>query len=343
MRTGLWVLLVCMLCGLPWELGAAERGAATGGAAVAESDQLPSVILDLHKAKDEFDKHFSENLEPQMERMGQLFAANVARAEELLAKRQKDPGNVRLRAEYEDCISEGIRQGMTWLGNFAQLREPTFRALDGVGKSIGTAKQAMESDLAQSHKQVEANEGRAQTIRQRLKELAQQYKEYIKEGKPLPPEVEQDIRMAQTDRETAEAMAKIDQLQETQTREAIAELAAQQAELTRVRGDLQIAFQQADNHRVLLVKVANLKRIGLQTQAVRQRLEAVQRVVSKRETDLSNLNTLVKRIVDKDFAAGNAGAKRPIATAQTQAGLEILRGYLDEAPANKGKNDVVRK
>jgi len=138
-------------------------------------------------------------------------------------------------------------------------------------------------------------------------------------------------------------MAKIDQLQETQTREAIAELAAQQAELTRVRGDLQIAFQQADNHRVLLVKVANLKRIGLQTQAVRQRLEAVQRVVSKRETDLSNLNTLVKRIVDKDFAAGNAGAKRPIATAQTQAGLEILRGYLDEAPANKGKNDVVRK
>jgi hypothetical protein len=346
MKIGLQVLIVWVLCGLAGGLEAAERqdpGSMPGAAAMEEGDQLPSVILDLHKAKSEFDKYFSEKLEPQMERMGQLFAANVSRAEELLAKRQKDPENTRLRAEYEDCISEGIRQGMTWLGNFGQLKEPTFKALDGVGKSIGTAKQTMESNLAQSHKQFETNQDRAQAIRQRLKELAQQYKQHIQEGKQLSPEVEQDIRMAQTDRETAEAMARIDQLQESQTREAMADLEAQQSELLRVRNDLQIAFRQADNHRRLLVKVATLKWTVLQAQAVRQRLEAVQQVVSKRETDLSNLNKLVKRIVDKDFAVGNSGAKRPATTAQTQAGIEILRGYLDEAPANKEKSDVAKK
>ena len=49
---------------------------------------------------------------------------------------------------------------MTWLGNFSKLKEPTFKALDAVGESIGTARQVMEGDLSQSHKQIEANRGR---------------------------------------------------------------------------------------------------------------------------------------------------------------------------------------
>ena len=296
MQAKLRVLVLCVACSLSLGLHAAENEGTTGAPAdmaMEKGDQLPSVILDLHEAKNAFDKHMSQQLEPELERLGQLFAANVARAENLLARRQKDPKNERLRAEYEDCVSEGIRQGMTWLGNFGQLKEPTFKALDGVGKSIDTAKQAMGSTLAQSHQQVKANEDRAQAIRQRLKELAEEYKQYIREGKALPPEVEQDIRMAQTDRETAEAIAKIDQLQEVQAREAIADLEVQQAELARLRGDLQIAFKQADNHRMLLTRVADFKVTSLQTQAVRQRVEALQRVVSKRETDLSNLNKLV--------------------------------------------------
>ncbi len=196
MKSGLWTLVVCVVCVLFGRLEAAERSDAektVGAVAAAEGDQLPSVIVDLHRARNDFDKHFAENLEPQIERMSELFGATVTRAEELLAKRQKDPGNTRLEAEYEDCISDGLQQGMTWLGNFSKLKEPTFQALDGVGKSIGIAKQAMANDLAQSQSELKANQGRAEAIQQRLKALAQQYKEQIREGKPLPPEVEQDI------------------------------------------------------------------------------------------------------------------------------------------------------
>ena len=77
MKTGLAMLAMCAFCGLSGKLEAADRqDSSRPAAAVAdEGDQLPSVILDLHKAKSEFDKHFSENLEPEMERMGQAFAA----------------------------------------------------------------------------------------------------------------------------------------------------------------------------------------------------------------------------------------------------------------------------
>ena len=149
--------------------------------------------------------------------------------------------------------------------------------------------------------------------------------------------------MAETDRETAKAMARIDSLQESQTRDAIADLGAQQAELVRLRGDLQIAFQQAANQRVLLVKVANLKRIGLQRRRFGSVWKRSSRSWAIAEMDLRNLNTMVKRIVDKDFAASSSGGKRPVATARTQAGIEILRGYLDATLANKEKSDVVKK
>jgi hypothetical protein len=346
MKGQLCALVACLLCVLSGKLVAAEEpeaAKAAGTAATAEGDQLPSVILDLRRARSDFDTHFAEKLEPQIERMGEVFQATATRAEELLAKRQKDPTNARLQAEYEDCISEGLRQGMTWLGNFSQLKEPTFQALDGVGKSIGVAQQAMANDLAQSHTEFKANQGRAEAIQQRLKALAQQYKEQIREGKPLPPEVEQDICGAQADREAAEAMTKIDELQEAKIREVVADLETQQAEWVRVKGELQTAFRQADNQRLLLGKMANLKRIGLQTQVVRQQLDVVQDLVKKQETRVRNLNAVVRQIMDKDFAAGNLGSKRPITAKPTQAGIEILRGYLDETVAKKDKSDVVKK
>ncbi len=311
--------------------------------ASSAGDQLPSVIIDLHKAKDNFDKQMAINVEPELDRLGQILDKNVARAEDLLTKLQNEPANERLHAQYQDCVSEGLSQAMTYLGKFSQLSTPTFAALDGVEKSIGGAQKAFDADMTQSAKEAQANQQRADGLRRRLQELAKKYEDHIKQGKSLPPDVELEIRMADGDRQTAEAMAKVEQLQQTQAKEALADLQAQVDDLHRLRGDLKIAFQQADNHQALLVKVAHLKHIGLQAQAVRKRLDAVQQVVAQRNMDLRKLNNLVQRIVDKDFAGGNPKAKKPIASAQTQPGIDILRAYLPETTANKGTSNVAKK
>jgi len=339
------VLLVIALIGVVDQASAQQRplGANESAAAPATGSELSSVIVDLQKGKDDFEKFMRETLEPQLLRIGQSFEQNVARAEDLLAQLQKDPGNAKLAAQYEDCLSQSIGEAVGFLGEFSRMEKPTVAAIEGVTKSIVDAQNAFQTDLVGGEKQVQENQARAEDIRKRLADLAQQYRPNIEQGKSLPPEVEQDIRLADTDLQTAVAMAKVDQMAVAQAKESLAELKAQMDDLARLRSELQIAFRQGDGQQALLVKVASLKKNRLQTQAVRKRLDAVRRVIAERKTNLNHLGDLVKRIVEKGLPDTTAGVKKGNAPIVAQPGLDILRQHLPKAPAEKGKTDVASK
>lgn len=341
-------LVLCLIFTLTLWLGQAASQQPASQApkrpvAAKAGPELSSVIVDLQKGKEDFEKYMGHTLEPQLTRIGDMFERNVDRAEKLLSELQKDPGNEQLHAQYEDCLSEGITEAVAYLGEFSQLEEPTFAALDGVSRTIAEAQMAFEADAAMGRIQVVENQARVAALRGRLTELAGQYKDNIEQGKSLPAEVEMDIRMGDVDLQTAIAMAKIDQLAVAQAKQSLADLKAQLQDLAGLRGELQVAFRQGEGQQALLVKVADLKRKRLQAQAVGKRLLAVRRVISERKTDLKRLGDLVTRIVDRGINVGPAGEKKTLAAAKAQPGLDILRAYLPEGQEQKGQPNVASK
>ena len=305
----------------------------------AASTELSSVIVNLGQQKTEFEQFMGQTLEPQLERIGQMFDKNVAQAETLLDRLQKTPADKHLRAQYEQCLSQSISEATVYLSEFSKLDKPTFAAIDNVASTIGEAQKAFKADALVSKKEAQVNQERVDTIRRRLGEFAQRYKNEIQEGKALPPEIEAETRLADNDMQVAASMVKLDELQIAQAKEAFLELQSQTSDLQRLRTDLQIAFRQGEGQQALLSKLASLKKNRLQAQAVHQRLEAVQRVIVERKTNLTHLGDVVKRIVEKDLAVGNGAGKTMQPTVQNQPGVEILRQYLQPTLAQKGNNN----
>jgi len=328
------VLYALSLTFVAWAMNAGHASA-QGDLGKPTEHGISSVLVRLQEDKDEFERFMEQTLSPQLQRISDSFQKNVSEAELALERLKKDPKNERLRAEYEDGLSEAIAQAATFLKEFSHLETPTYKALDSVATTIEDAKDVFEKQAAESKKQSESFSKQVASARDRLSELAKRYQPYLEQKKPLPPDIDLDVRLLQVDLDTAMANEKVSRMAVRGANEAIDELQAQYLDLKQLRGDLKVAFRQGQGQHMLLGNLARVKQSRLQSQAIYQRLRAVRQVVTARKTDLGRIGHLVHKIVQSDLSASGGKKAREERAADTQEGAEILKAYLAKPDAKK--------
>lgn len=287
---------------------------------------IESVLIRLQQDKDALEDFMSEQLSPQLQKISDSFASNVSKAEKLLERIKRDPKNERLKAEYEDVLSQAITQGVNFTKGFAALRDPSFDALDGVRETIVDAKAEFGRLSKENQRLVDNYDEQSAKARQQLAELADKFKAELASGRPLPPEVDEDVRLLQVDIDMAAANAKVLNMTVKNAQQAAIELDDQLGDLNDLRSDLNVAFRQAAGQQSLLGNVARYKRQRIQMTTMFGRLEQVRRQVASHKVNVGKIGHLVTRIVEADVNATSRGKtkvkKRP------QKSNEILKAYL---------------
>lgn len=291
-----------------------------------EQQGIESVLIRLKQDKDAFEKFMSGTLSPQLQKISDSFASNVAKAESLLERIKKDRGNKRLKAEYEDVLSEAITQGVSFTKGFAELRDPSLKALDGVKDTIVDAKTEFGKLAKENQKLVDEYKKQSADAGRQLEELARKYQKELTAGLPLPPEVDEDVRLLQVDIDIAAANDKVLAMTVTDANNAVTELDEQLGDLGELRSDLNVAFRQAAGQQTLLGNVARFKKQRIQMAAMFGRLDQVRKQVAAHKVNVGKIGQLVTRIVESDLSATTTVSKGK--KDRTQRSSDILKTYL---------------
>jgi hypothetical protein len=267
------------------------------------SSSISTVLVELKRDKDTFEKFWESQVTPRTQRIRQSMEKNVARASETLKQLQENPGSASLAAEYEDALSAGLAEASTFLREFQGTKAETFASLDRVGETVKKAKETYIQSAETSRKQASSFQVKADEAQTKLEEMARKLEPLVKSGQSLPPTVNADVRCLASDRKTALLNVKISEKASENAKQCAELLDRQMLALEQVRGDLRVAFAQADGQRTLVANLAKLRRDGLLSQELAENLKAVHAISRVKTEDVQGITNSLETVVAQSFQA----------------------------------------
>ena len=189
-----------------------------------------------------------------------------------------------------------------------------------------------------SRKQASDFKSNAEEIQTNLQKIAEKLKPLIKSGKPLPPAINTDVLCLASDRKIALLNAEISRKAFENAKWRANLLDKQTLSLEQVRGDLRVAFAQADGQRTLVANLGNLRRDGLLSQELAEHLKSVHAISRVRTENIQAITNSLETVVSKSFhALGDlAGDTDAVAVEVDSSGTGILlKILLDMDKKNK--------
>lgn len=265
------------------------------------SSSISTVLVELKRNKDTFENFWETQITPRMKHIRESMAKNVGDATSTLKRLEADPGSAELVAEYEDTLSKALAEATTFLREFQNTKAETLKSLDLVGETVKKAKETYLHSAETSRKKAADFESNAEEIQTNLQKMANKLRPLVKSGKPLPPAVNADVLCLAGDRRTALLNAKISRKASENARHWAGQLDKQMLSLEQMRGDLRVAFAQADGQRTLVANLANLRRDGLLSQELAENLKSVHAISRVRTEDIQGVTNSLEQVVTKSF------------------------------------------
>ncbi len=296
---------------------------------------IASVIEKLQLERDEFQELVTEKLSPGQQQLRDAFQGTVKDLERKLLQIHGDPANARLKAEYEETLSNALAQGVHLLQEFSTLKGPAEKQLTSLTKALAETRQACETEITSSRERAKEYDATASQLETKLAALAKQYETVLTASTAtLPEDLDFDIQVLQVDLDIARRNAQFCELAQADFAAALDDLRNQEGELRNLRGALQVMFRQSDGQTLLLKNVAMIKERRLAASRITGNLVKMRQMIGDTRTQFTQVQSLVDRLIKHDLQiqrpAGAAGGK--IAQRGPQAGADILRSHLKPAP-----------
>lgn len=317
-----------------WLLIAVSTAAAPTGRPALAADPEPgiaSVIEKLQVERDEFQELVSAKLSPGQQQLRESFQGTVKELEQKLLQIHGDPQNAKLKAEYEETLSNALAQGVHLLQEFSSLKGPAEKQLADLSKALAQTRDACEAEIAGSRERAEEYQTTATQLESKLTAMAQQYQEVLaKADGNLPDDLDFDIQILQVDLEIARRNAQFCELAQADFAAALEDLNTQTGELRDLKGALQLMFRQSDGQTLLLKNVATIKERRLAAARITGNLAKMRQMIGDTRTQFANVQSLVDRLIKHDLQIQRPqpGTSSVVAKRSPQAGADILRSYL---------------
>jgi hypothetical protein len=295
--------------------------------AAADSNALSSVLVSLRQDEDAFTAFLKQNVAEQIERIPQLMRADLDKAKTVLEQLKKDPQSRELASQYEDHLSHAVAQAGTILQQFTDGKATTLAAFDRVTTTVTKAQVALDHE---SHKAAERQvsfEQKASESEKQLRDLARQAGPLLARGEKLPPQLDIEVRKLEVARRIAEGNAKILKTSCLNAGRNRRLLDQQSQLLARIRGDLDVAYEQAQGQLVQVALIADARKQGLMTRELTDQLKSVQEATDRSVQGLGQLNVIIGDLGTVDFEP--AGDGKDVQESSSQESEKILKRYLE--------------
>ncbi len=330
---------------LVWVLAGTLMLAPGNGLLLAQSadpgsgQQLDVYLRNLEAKKSEFEELVSEKLNPQRSEIRESFKKTIADLDDHLVALRQNPQDDKRKAAYEETLSLAITQAMGFLGDYKNLEGKTMGRIDQMQKALDEARQACVDQEKTSLKEVDAYRQRTVSIESQLQALAQKYAEVIQKDGVLPPDVELDVRLLEADLGVAQQTAAFAEIAQQDMQLTAEDLKYQLADLTELKGSLQVSFRKASGQQMLLGRVSEIKERRLAAMQMRTRILAFSKVIPDLKKDLANVDGLISRFLNHDQPKASGNPANTVRTVSSRQGLTILKSYLKPAPNDSEKSD----
>ena len=339
MKTRNWavVLVATVVLCLPAVMLAAEVEESSS------SDQITTVLVDLKREKSTFEEFLKTQFSPRLSQIRQSMKTNVDQATSLLKQLEKNPRSKKLAAAYEDTLSKSLSQISTFLREFQASEGETFEALERVEATVKKAQETYQQAATAGEKEAKEHIARAEKVRDRLKAMAKELGPLLKSGQKLSPEMNAAVKVLAIDQKMALLTQRVSEKATENARHSVKILDGQLLVLRQVRGDLRVAFAQAGGQRMLVSKLAGLRKQGLLTREIADNLRAVQKITSVRGTDMNGIVGTLEMVVAQSFNVADVPGGQGDKVRLDRSGEKILLQLMAEMQDEEKSNDKTKK
>jgi len=328
---------MAVVVSLPVVVLAAEEAEKTS------SDQITTVLVDLRREKSTFERFLKTQFSPRLSQIRKSMKTNVEQATGLLKQLEKNPDSKRLAAAYEDTLSKALTQISTFLKEFQLSEGETFKALKRVEATVKKARETYRQAAEDGEKEAKEYIERARKAQDRLKVMAKEIGPLLKSGQKLSPELNAAVKELAIDKKISLLTQKVCEKAAENARHSVRILDGQVLVLRQVRGDLRVAFAQAGGQRMLVSKLAVLRKQGLLSREMADNLRAVQKITAIRGADMTNIVGALERVVAQSLSVTNVPGSKDEEVRLDQSGekilLQLMAEMQDEEKNEEKKNE----
>lgn len=215
-----------------------------------------NVLLEKLTAEGNANSELFKKLKPQKEKLRQEYAAAISELVDLAKKIAKDPQNRRLKADYEEKLSATIVNVNRQLKEWTDQAPTMNQALDRYSKAITETKDYRDVRLTKATEE-SAMWGKSNSdIEDSLRAIAEKHRKEIGDGKPLPKDVEEDVRTLNIELDYAKFRYGLAQTEQKTIAQSIRTLDNHSNAVAETRKRLSQEMQRATNAQAALAAVA---------------------------------------------------------------------------------------
>ena len=310
--------------------GASAQEAEKNSNRLTSGETIESILVDLGQSETDLLGALSSDLTPRMKEIRDNLKKSTEDAIEILKKLKQDPSNENLKAEYEDVLSKAFTQGYSSLETFVEAEPAVKEAIAGFKARLGDAIGKLKEVATTARKESQNFGSVASEVKEKLQKLAAQYEEEITNGRPIPPEIDKEVRFLQSDIETAMLNEKITTATVRVANNAVNILNGQSDNLNAVDAEVAVSFHNAKGQKISLQNLARLKQQDIKVGKLKTRIAEFCGQVGEAKGAGPGVGRLIDRLVATDYSVNQGEVKS--GASGPQYGRDILKSFLP----NKG-------
>jgi len=303
-----------------------------------DSPEISSVIVRLEKERNAFRDLLEDDITPKVQEIAKTLRADVQKANALLSQLKNDPNSSELASQYEDCLSRALAKASSIIQQFGQTEQSTFQALGRVEIAVKEAVSTFTQEVGDAKNQAEDFQTKAKNLESQLSRLAERFKPTLESGEDLPLELDAEIRCLETNRQVAEWNSKISETCSQSAAESVKALNRQQELLSRLKGNLKVAFNTASGQRLLVANLCRAREQGLTARHLLSQLKAVQDLGLLKTGVVESFGTTLQQLLSQGLNPVGIYEETPEVDVD-QAGATILRKYLAKSNSEEEPNE----
>lgn len=302
------------------------------------SQEIGSVIVRLQKERDAFRDFLEDQITPKIQEIYKTLKVDIREANALLRQLKNDPNSPELASQYEDCLSRALAKASSLLGQFSQTENPTLEAFDGVETSVKNAVSTFEHETEEAKKTAEDFQTKAKEFESHLKQLANQFQPQLESGDVLDAEIDAQIRCLETDRQITLWNARLSRMCFQSADESVKALRKQEQLLSRLKGDLKVAFNTASGQRLLVINLCKARQQGLTARHLLTQLKSVRNLGLRKTSLVESFGTTLQQLLNQGLNPVGI-YEETSEVALEQPGAAILWKYLAKSSFGEDPNE----
>jgi len=200
-----------------------------------------------------------KKLQPQREKLRQEFDKAKVELVELMGKLRADPGNRVLKAAYEEKLSGTMVNANRLLKEWTDQAPDARTALAAYEARLTEARVQSTSKLNEVTLQAAEWVQSKTEAENRLQAIAEHYRELVESGKPLPPDVTDDVQSLEEELRQAKLRQAISASRQREYARKLRFLGQNEAGLAGLRKKLELSFLRATHAQTCLAEVAETR------------------------------------------------------------------------------------